>query len=105
MAIVYPLLATLRPLLEHRPVAADALRPGANAAVTRLFADGPVARVFGGAGFSRHLLHHWEPQVSYTRLAELDAYLAATSLGPILDARRTTYVQAFREILANDLGR
>ncbi|CAM3157963.1 Fatty acid desaturase domain-containing protein [Sphingomonas antarctica] len=105
MTIVYPFLATLRPLLEHRPVRADALRPAQSGAVTRLFADGPLAKIFGGAGFSRHLLHHWEPQVSYTRLAELDAYLARTSLAPILDARRTTYVQAFRDILANDRGR
>ena len=105
MAIVYPFLATLRPLLEHRPVAADQLRPGASEAVTRLFADGPVACIFGGAGFSRHLLHHWEPQVSYTRLAELDAYLATTSLAPVLDMRRTTYVRAFRDLLANDRGR
>lgn len=105
LAIVYPFLATLRPLLEHRPAGADALRRGDSAAVTRMFADGPIARIFGAAGFDRHLLHHWEPQVSYTRLAELDAYLSRTSLGPILDSRRTTYAQAFRDILASDRGR
>lgn len=105
MAIVYPFMATLRPLLEHRPVRADALRVGESEAVTRLFVDGPLARIIGGAGFSRHLLHHWEPQVSYTRLADLETYLAGTSIAPILDARRTTYTRAFRDILENDRGR
>lgn len=102
MGIVYPFLATLRPLLEHRPAQADALRPGDSEAITRMFADGPLARIFGAAGFDRHLLHHWEPQVSYTRLGELDAYLSRTSLGPILDSRRTTYARAFRDIWTND---
>jgi fatty acid desaturase len=105
MAIVYPFMATLRPLLEHRLVRADSLRVGESEAVTRLFKSGPLAMVIGGAGFSRHLLHHWEPQVSYTRLAELETYLAGTSLAPVLDARRTTYTRAFRDILENDRGR
>ncbi len=106
MAIVFPLLATLRPLLEHRPAASDSnVLSGPRHAVTRIFDDGVLARIFGGAGFNRHLLHHWEPQVSYTRLADLDHYLARTSVGTIIDARRTTYLQAFRDILASDHGR
>lgn len=103
VGIMFPFFATLRPLLEHRRAASDdALLGGDRDAVTRLFTDGPFARIFGGAGFTRHMLHHWEPQVSYTRLAELEAYLARTSIGPILDARRTTYWRAFRDILASD---
>ena len=106
MAIFYPLFGTLRPLLEHRPSSSDsALLAGKREAVTRIFEDGLFARTFGGAGFSRHLLHHWEPQVSYTRLEDLERYLSATSIGAIIDARRTTYVQAFRDILASDNGR
>ena len=106
MAIFFPLFATLRPLLEHRPAASDtSALTGPRAAVTRMFDDGLLARIFGGAGFNRHLLHHWEPQVSYTRLAALDRYLARTSVGSIVEARRTTYVQAFRDLLASDHGR
>ncbi len=106
IAIFFPLFATLRPLLEHRPAQGDsALLQGDRAATTRLFADSAFAAVFGGAGFSRHLLHHWEPGISYTRLADLEAYLQQTSVGTILDARRTTYGQAFREIMASDTGR
>ncbi len=105
MAIFFPVFATLRPLLEHRPARSDdALLVGERGAVTRTFRDGPLARTFGAAGFSRHLLHHWEPQVSYTRLAELEAYLSDTPTGAILDARRTTYARAFRDILVSDRG-
>ena len=78
---------------------------GKRDAVTRIFADGLFSNIFGGAGFSRHLLHHWEPQLSYTRLGDLERYLCATSIGGIIDARRTTYLQAFRDILASDNGR
>ena len=105
IGIVFPLFAALRPLLEHRPAEGDpGLLQGDRAATTRLFGDSLCAVVFGGAGFNRHLLHHWEPGVSYTRLADLEAYLQNTSVGPILDARRTTYVQAFCDIMASDSG-
>ena len=98
VAIFFPFFATMRQLLEHRPAAGDG---GANA-VTRLFADGPFAGVFGGAGFNRHMLHHLEPQVSYTRLADLEHFLAATSAKAELDARRSTYWKAFAEIVRSD---
>ncbi len=97
MAIAFPFFATLRQLLEHRP--ADGLIDTGDA-VTRLFDNGPFARVFGGAGFNRHLLHHLEPQIAYTRLAELDHFLIDTSMAPALDAHRTTYFAAFRALLA-----
>ena len=103
MAVFFPLFATLRPLLEHRPSASDSrILATDRKSVTRVFDNGVFARIFGGAGFNRHLLHHWEPQVSYTRLAELDAYLSKTSVGSIVDERRTTYAKAFRAILASD---
>jgi len=103
---VFPLFATIRPLLEHRPTGTDArILPGSGDAVTRLFDDGLLAQVVGGAGFNRHLLHHWEPQISYTRLADLDRYLAQTSIGNIMEARRTTYVRAFLDILEHDRDR
>ena len=95
MGIFYPLFATLRQLLEHRPA------PGQSeeAAVTRLFGDDLFSRSFGGAGFNRHLLHHIEPQISYTRYDALEAYLMRTSVGEALDARRTSYGRAFADLL------
>jgi fatty acid desaturase len=101
----YPLFATLRQLLEHRADQADPLRDYGqvdHGAVTRLFRPGPLAASFGGAGFARHLLHHWEPQVSYTRLAELERHLAQTSAAALMEARRTTYSRAFADIWRND---
>ena len=95
MGVFYPLFATLRQLLEHRP------SPGQSegTAVTRLFGRDVFSRTFGGAGFNRHLLHHIEPQVSYTRYDELEAYLMRTSIAPALDARRATYAGTFAALL------
>jgi fatty acid desaturase len=98
---VFPLFGALRQLLEHRDPNADPKTDYTktdHGAYTRLFGDGPLASTFGGAGFNRHLLHHWEPQVSYTRLGELEEFLMRTELAPVLTARRTTYVRAFREL-------
>jgi fatty acid desaturase len=106
MAIFFPLFATLRPMLEHRPTDGDgSVLPGESEAVTRMFDDGVFARFFGGAGFNRHLLHHWEPQLSYTRLPELDRYIANLKVGATLNEKRTTYYQAFRAMLSHDNGR
>jgi len=98
MAIFFPFFATMRQLLEHRP----ATREDGNAAVTRLFGDDPFSRLFGGAGFNRHMLHHLEPQVSCTRLADLEAFLMTTSARAELDARRSTYWAAFAALVRSD---
>jgi fatty acid desaturase len=97
----YPLFATLRQLLEHRSTEADPATDYTrtdHGALTRLFGTGPLASTFGGAGFNRHLLHHWEPQVSCTRLGDLENYLQGTSAAPIMAARRSTYLGAFRSL-------
>lgn len=105
MGVVFPFFATLRQLLEHRSAAAD---PQADYSVhphgahTRLFADGPIAATLGGAGFSRHLLHHWEPHISYTRLEALEAHLLQTPAAAYIAANRTTYLAALRDIWRND---
>jgi fatty acid desaturase len=100
---VMPMLASMRQILEHR---ADDADRSANffltdhGAVTRHFGDGAFANAFGSAGFNRHLLHHWEPQVSYTRLADLERFLIDTPMGPILDRRRSTYSETFRRLFS-----
>ncbi|HEY0115447.1 MAG TPA: fatty acid desaturase [Allosphingosinicella sp.] len=98
MGIFFPFFATLRQLLEHRPASGEADA----AAVNRLFGDGPFASMFGGAGFNRHLLHHMEPQLSYTRLREFEAFLMTTSAREELDSRRTTYGRAFTALVRSD---
>lgn len=93
---VYPVFATLRQLLEHRSADADAGTDYSQAdhgALSRMFGSGPIASTFGGAGFNRHLLHHWEPQVSCTRLGDLERYLESTCAAPLMAARRTSYLR------------
>lgn len=101
VGVAFPFFATIRQLLEHRPTA-DMRDEGDS--VTRLFGNGPFSRIFGGAGFNRHLLHHLEPQVSYTRLGDLEAFLMTTSLADQLDARRATYFGTFAKLI-QDRGR
>lgn len=97
-----PFFVSLRQTLEHRDEDADLETDYTQVdmgATNRLFGDGPVANTFGSAGFNRHALHHWEPQVSCTRLRELERYLARTELEPQLAERRTTYRDTFLRLL------
>jgi len=98
MGIFFPFFATLRPLLEHRPVAPT----NSTAAITRIFGSDIFSCTFGGAGFNRHLLHHLEPQVSYTRLPDLEEFLLGTTARNELDARRNTYWGTFAELFKSD---
>jgi fatty acid desaturase len=99
---VFPFFVSLRQTLEHRSEMAD---PGVDyrtvdhGAVNRLFGDGPVAGTLGSAGFNRHALHHWEPQVSYTRLRDLERWLMDTELAPAVAERQTTYRRTFLRLL------
>lgn len=102
VGVFLPFFMTLRQILEHRAAEADAAINYArtdHGEYTRLFKDSLIAGTLGGAGFSRHLLHHWEPHISYTRLAELEAHLRATPAAVLIEARTTTYGAAFRDLL------
>lgn len=91
---IFPFFASLRQVLEHRDEEADAAidyRQVDHGATNRIFGDGPLASTMGSAGFNRHALHHWEPQVSYTRLRDLEDYLLDTELRSALLARQTSY--------------
>lgn len=101
MGAIFPLLGAMRQTLEHRAEAAEAAVDYAtvpHGATSRLFGDGLFASFFGGAGFNRHLLHHFEPSVSYTRLGELEAFLRETPLAPYLESRTTTYGRTLRAL-------
>lgn len=102
MGVFFPFFGALRQLLEHRNPQTPAgknCRLEPHGAYTRMFRRGPFASTFGGAGFDRHLLHHWEPQISYTRFEDLENYLQKTSAKSILDARRFDYVSVFIQLL------
>lgn len=99
---VFPFFGALRQLLEHRAEDARAdvdYHVTNHGAVSRMFGDGFVGRTFGGAGFNRHLLHHWEPALSYTRLADFERFLLDTELAGVVKARQTTYCETLLRLM------
>jgi fatty acid desaturase len=110
MGVMFPFFAAVRQVLEHRSTEAGSdpayyLSERGRVPTTRLFVDGMVTRVLGGAGFSRHLLHHWEPQISYTRLAELETFLRDSAARPALSASSATYASTLLALLRSDARR
>lgn len=103
VGMIFPLLGALRQILEHRD---EEAMPGADftkiphGALTRIFPDGPFSSTFGGAGFNRHLLHHWEPTISYTNLPDFERFLEATPARAIVERRRSTYGATFLRLLS-----
>jgi len=98
---LYPLLNALRQNLEHRTETARAdvdYTLVDHGAVTRCFADTFGALLIGGVGFSRHLVHHWDPGLSYTNLPDTERFLRATDAAPLLAARSTSYWKTWRAL-------
>lgn len=103
MLIFFPLFSSVRNVLEHRDEFARVevdyystpRRP-----VTRMFGDGLIASTFGGAGFNRHMLHHWEPQISYTRLKDLEKFLLDTEASDIIKTNHPGYFQTFCRVFS-----
>jgi fatty acid desaturase len=101
VSAVYPVVQSTRQLLEHRHDAAvgdltehpENLRP-----FTRLFSSDPLGPVVGGAGFNRHLLHHWDPGLSYTQFRRLERWLRTTEAEHLMAPRRGTYRRTFRRL-------
>jgi fatty acid desaturase len=106
--IVFPFLAAIRQLLEHRSEKAKSEADYSvvpHGAVNRMFGSGPVASTFGGAGFNRHMLHHWEPQISCTRLRDLERFLRDTPAAHVLEQGTTSYGRTFLRLLGPGRGR
>jgi len=102
LLVVFPFVGSLRQLLEHRSESADPqldYHEVDHGPVNRLFGAGPLASTVGSAGFNRHAIHHWEPQLSYTRLADVEAYLLRTEAAPLIRERQTTYADTFLRLL------
>lgn len=98
----FPFLNALRQLIEHRGDDASGqidYTKVAHGRVNRLFGDSLLAQTFGGAGFNRHLLHHWEMQVSYTRLKDLERFVMDCECAPLFRQRQTTYTRTFWHFL------
>jgi fatty acid desaturase len=98
MICVHPFINATRQVLEHRSYEARRdvdYAQSSHGANTRMFGVGPLASTLGAAGFNRHLLHHWAPQTSYTRLSELEAFLFDTASADLFRSQVTTYPRAF----------
>ena len=97
----FPLFGALRQLLEHRDddasSAIDYFKRD-HGAYTRIFGSDPFSSIFGGAGFNRHLLHHWEPSLSYTNLPALENYLLDTEAAKLIVMRRSSYFRTFTRL-------
>lgn len=101
MGIFFPFFNSLRQLLEHRSESASKkvdYSKVPHGETNRMFGDSFIARTFGGAGFNRHLLHHWEPQVSYTRLKDLENFLMETESADILQQHSSSYLKVFLKL-------
>lgn len=94
----YPFFNRLRQLIEHRSDKADKkidYSKTEHGKLTRIFGNSLLDRTFGSAGFNKHLLHHFEPTISYTQLNEMEKFLMETSLGPSLRKQRSSYLNIF----------
>ena len=100
--IFYPFFGALRQVLEHRKPGADPtcdyrLQP--HGEYTRVFEGGLFSNTFGGAGFNRHLIHHWDPGISCTCFAEVERFFEQCELKDFYAARKTTYGKTLLTLL------
>lgn len=102
--IFFPFFATIRQLLEHRDELANHatdFTKQPHGKLSRLFTHTVLSSSFGAAGFTRHLIHHWDPQLSYTQLGAAEEFLSSCeSTASILQSSKTTYFKTVKKLLA-----
>lgn len=103
LGIFFPFFATLRQLLEHRGELAKASLNYSvvdHGSVIRTFKATFFSVSFGGAGFINHMLHHWDPTLSYTCLPSVKKFLLETDkYAPYIRKSTTTYTSTFFKLL------
>ncbi|KAB7613504.1 fatty acid desaturase [Amylibacter sp. SFDW26] len=102
IAIVFPFFGAVRQILEHRSLDANPQIDYSevdHGAMTRIFGDDIFSRTFGAAGFNKHLIHHWEPRLSYTVYDNVLAYISDTQLAETIDKRSSSYGRVFVDLL------
>jgi fatty acid desaturase len=102
--IFFPFFATIRQILEHRDELANNstdFYKQPHGRVSRLFVHTLLSSSFGSAGFTRHMIHHWDPQISYTRLKDIEKFLAdSEKTALIIQSSKTTYTIVLKKLLA-----
>lgn len=105
MLVFFPFFAALRQLLEHRNELAFHEKNYYNeqrARLSRLFTNSFFSKIFGSAGFNRHMIHHWDPHLPFTALGEAERFLAESErTSMLLKSSRTTYLAAFKKLWKN----
>lgn len=101
--IFFPFFATIRQIMEHRDELAQHntdFYKQPHGKVSRLFVHTVISSSFGSAGFTRHMIHHWDPQISYTRLKDIEDFLVTCEkVAPIIKASKTTYSSTLMKLL------
>jgi fatty acid desaturase len=102
--VFFPFFATIRQLLEHRDELAGPktdFTKHPHGKVSRIFVHTFFSSSFGPAGFTRHMIHHWDPQLSYTRLKDAEAFLlACEKTARIIRSAKTTYLKTWKKLTA-----
>lgn len=105
MLIIFPFFATLRQILEHRSERADKNKnyfKYDHGKVTRIFTSDFFSKVFGAAGFNKHMIHHWDPAISYTRLKDVELFLLdCEQTTMIVKETQTSYFKTLKKLLVN----
>lgn len=109
--VITPGLGLLRNLLEHKYVEVvdveiwshlfertNILDRRRENVTTRTFTSSALSRLYGSMGFTRHLLHHWDPSISFTNLKKVHGFLLQTPLGPSLESTNTTFTSTFKHL-------
>ena len=103
--IFFPFFATIRQILEHRDELANHttdFNKQPHGKISRLFVHTILSSSFGSAGFTRHMIHHWDPQISYTRLKDIENFLSnCEKTSSIIQSSRTTYARVFKKLIAS----
>lgn len=107
--LLAPGLGLLRNLLEHRYVEAidtsvwdfllqNSQKDGLSKATTRTFTRSKLSQLYGSMGFTRHLIHHWDPSISYLNLKKVHGFLLQTQIGPALEKTNSTFTSTFIQL-------
>ena len=99
--IFSPFLEKIRQTCEHRSFDSSKdidYKKVEHGPVTRLFGDNFFSKYFGAAGFNKHLLHHIDPEVSYTCFKELEDFLVKSDLSNLILSNRSSYLKTFKSL-------
>jgi fatty acid desaturase len=111
---ITPGLGIVRNILEHRYVESIDLDvwnvlmgktisiEDPQQVTTRIFTTSRLSSVWGSMGFTRHLLHHWDPSISFLNLDKVHEFLLNTQIGEQLKAMDTTFASTFIHLWGKD---